>query len=722
MRPLLAALAATFALPMTAPAQTPAAPAQRTTAAPAPDDPYIWLEQVSSPRAMQWVDAHNAKTTAALQADPRYQTLYDEALAIAGAKDRIPQPIFAAGAIYNFWQDPEHLRGYLRRTTLESYLTPAPAWTTVLDIDALGKAEGKSWVFKGLDCLPPERTRCLVSLSDGGEDAVEVREFDLRTGAFVAGGFHLPRGKHRTAWEDRDHLLIATDWTPEEVTQSGYPYIVKRLARGAPLASATEVFRGDKADGGYGVSPEVLVDGQGRTLAAIDRPLDTFHSETYVLTPRGAERLAIPQKAHLSELVRGRVLVTLDEPWRSFPAGALVQMDLAAAKASPAAPPASLVWAPTARTSLEGVSSTQDRLLLDVLDNVQGKAYVYTPAGEGWSAAELPLPANRTVGFGATDDRSDRAFLGVTGFLTPSQLWFTPDAGVAPPREVKSLPPKFDASGDVVEQFEAVSTDGTKIPYFVVHRRDIALNGSTPTLMTAYGGFQVSNTPNYLGATGKLWLERGGAYVLANIRGGGEFGPAWHEAGLATKRQIVYDDFAAVAKDLIKRGVTSPRRLGIEGGSNGGLLMGVEFTQHPELWNAVVIQVPLLDMIRISKIAAGASWQGEYGDVNADPKVMAFWMKTSPYQNLRAGVKYPEPFIFTTTKDDRVGPQHARKFAARMEEMKLPFFYYENTEGGHGAGADLKQAAHTTALTMTYLQEKLMDPTAPRAISGKAAG
>ena len=710
MRTVFAALVATAAFPMLAHAQSSPAsstPAQRKAVQPA--DPYIWLEDVASPRSMQWVDAHNAKATARLQADPRYQTLYDEALAIAGAKDRIPQPIFAAGAIYNFWQDPEHLRGYLRRTTMESYLTPTPAWTTMLDIDALGKAEGKSWVFKGLECLPPERARCLVSLSDGGEDAVEVREFDLATGQFVQGGFHLARGKHRTAWEDKDHLLIATDWTPEEVTQSGYPYIVKRLARGQPLSAAVEVFHGEKTDGGYGVSPGVLRDGQGRTLAVIERPLDTFRHETYVVTPKGAERLAIPAKADVSELVDGRVIVKLDEAWRDFPAGALVQMDLAATKARPAAPPASLVWTPTARTSLEGVSSTQDRLLLDVLDNVQGKAYVYTPKGAGWSSVELPLPANRTVGFGATDERSNRAFVGVTGFLTPSQLWYTADAGATPPREVKSLPPKFDASNDEVQQFEATSTDGTRIPYFVVHRRGIALDGSTPPLMTAYGGFQVSMTPSYLGSTGKLWLERGGAYVLANIRGGGEFGPAWHEAGIGVKRQIIYDDFASVARDLIARKITSPRRLGIEGGSNGGLLMGVEFTQHPDLWNAVVIQVPLLDMIRIGTIAAGASWQGEYGDVNADPKVMAFWEKTSPYQNLKAGVKYPEPFIFTTTKDDRVGPQHARKFAARMEEMGLPFLYYENTEGGHGAGADLKQAAHTTALTMTYLQEKLMN-------------
>ena len=698
---LLALALLTTALPFAAVAQT------------APEDPYIWLEDVSSPRAMDWVKAHNATSTALLQADPHYAGFYDQALAIAGAQDRIPQPNFVHGAIYNFWQDPAHLRGIWRKTTLADYRTATPSWTTVLDIDALGKAEGKSWVMKGVDCLLPEQTRCLVSLSDGGEDAVEVREFDLDTGKFVTGGFHLPRGKHRVAWEDADHLLVATDWTPGDLTSSGYPYIVKRLARGQAMAAAVEVYRGDKNDGGYGVSPEVLHDGQGRRLAYVERPLDTFRHQTFILTAHGASRLAIPDKVSLSDMVDGRVIVSLDEAWTaggvSLPAGAIAELDLAALKLAPGQLKPKLVWAPGPRDSLIQVGSTRNKLLIATLENVRGRAWVYTPkAGGGWTTARLDLPDNLAIGFGAADERSDLAFVSAAGFLTPSTLYLA-DAAAGTLAPVKTLPAKFDASNDVVEQLEAASSDGTKIPYFVVHRKDIKYDGTTPTLMTAYGGFQSSETPYYSGSIGKLWLERGGAYVLANIRGGGEFGPAWHEAGLGTKRQIIYDDFTAVARDLIARKITSPRRLGIQGGSNGGLLMGVEFTQHPELWNAVSIQVPLLDMIRISKIAAGASWQGEYGDVNADPAVMAFWRKTSPYQNLKAGVAYPEPFIFTTTKDDRVGPQHARKFAARMEELKLPFLYYENTEGGHGSGADLKQSARTTALTMTYFQRKLMD-------------
>ncbi|HEX6773571.1 MAG TPA: prolyl oligopeptidase family serine peptidase [Acidobacteriaceae bacterium] len=684
--------------------------AHAQTSSTEPADPYLWLEEVSSPRAMEWVHSHNDATTKRLEADPRYGINRTYALAIGGAKDRIPQPGFLRDQIYNFWEGREHLRGIWRKTTLDDYASADPHWTTVLDIDALNKAEGKSWVYKGATILQPEETRCMVGLSDGGEDAFVAREFDLETDRFVEGGFTLPRGKHNLAWEDKDTLLISTDWSPGDLTESGYPFIVKRLKRGQPLSSAVEVFRGTKSD--VGVAPAVLHDGQGRTLAFIQRQVDTFRSEKFILTPRGAERASLPAKAAISDLVDGRVILRIDEAWtvdgKTFEPGSLLQTDLEATKASPGALKPALIWAPGPREALVGARTTRDKLLLVILDNVQGRAFVYTPSGAGWTHKPLALPENLSASLASADSRSNRAFINVEGFLTPTQLWLA-DVDTGSLRTIKTLPPKFDASRDVVEQFEATSTDGTKIPYFIVHRKKIALDGSTPTLMTAYGGFQISRTPRYSAVEGKLWIEQGGAYVLANIRGGGEFGPKWHEAGLGVKRQIIYDDFAAVAKDLFARKITSPRRLGIEGGSNGGLLMGVELTQHPDMWRAVVIDVPLLDMIRISKIAAGASWQGEYGDVNADPAVMAFWLKTSPYHNLHKGVAYPEPFIFTTTKDDRVGPQHARKFAARMEELGLPFLYYENTEGGHGAGADLKQAARMFALTMTYLQEKLMD-------------
>ena len=680
------------------------------------DDPYLWLEDVSSPKALQWVEAHNAKSTAVLQADPRYQRFYDEALAIAQAKDRIPVGEFLGGKIYNFWQDEDHVRGIWRRTSLESYSTGKPEWETVLDLDKLAASEKANWVWKGAQCARPAERRCLIHLSDGGEDAVTIREFDLPSKSFVKGGFVLPKGKQQASWQDPNTLLVSREWKPGQLTKSGYSYVIKRLKRGQPLSSAVELFRGTKAD--VSASPEVLRDAQNRTLPLISEGTDFWHSKNFLIGAKGTRRIAIPAKAQLIDMVDGRVIIRSQEAWsaggKQFPAGTLLSVDLAQLKADPAHLKPTLIYKPGPQEALEGAAASKDMLLVSILDNVRGKTLVYRPGPNGsWTRAELALPENSTLGIADTSRTSNRALMTVTNFLTPPSLWLA-DASTGEAREIMRQPPKFDASNLVAEQREATSSDGTKIPYFLVHRKDIRLDGNNPTLLYAYGGFEVSQTPSYSATTGKLWLENGGVYALANIRGGGEFGPAWHEAGLGTKRQIIYDDFAAVAKDLIATHVTSPRRLGIRGGSNGGLLMGVEFTQHPELWHAVIIDVPLLDMIRISKIAAGASWEGEYGSVEDDPAVRAFWEKTSPYQNLKAGTAYPTPFIFTTTKDDRVGPQHARKFAARMEEMGLPFYYYENTEGGHAAGANLRQTAHTNALEMTYLTRKLMDPEEPK--------
>jgi prolyl oligopeptidase len=684
------------------------------------DDPYLWLEDVSSPKAMQWVEAHNAKSMAVLQSDPRYQEYYDEALALAQAQDRNPVGRFIGGQIYNFWQDADHVRGIWRRTTIASYATGHPDWETVLDLDALAASEKANWVWKGADCARPLERRCLINLSDGGEDKVTIREFDLPTKSFVKGGFVLPKGKQRVDWENENRLLVSREWKPGQLGRTGYPYIVKRLRRGQPLSAAVELFRGSPKDGGYGVTPNVLRDAQGRTLSFVVRPLDTFHAETYVLTPKGARRAAIPQKSDLIDMVDGRVILSLHDDWtpsgstQQFATGSAVSLDLAELKANPAHPKATLIYTPGPREAFEGEISSKNVLLLSTLDNVRGRTLLFTPAPNGgWTRHSMDLPDNSTLSIISGSNRSDQALVEVTNFLTPPSLWLA-NTATGSAREIMRQPPKFDASGLVAEQREATSSDGTKIPYFIVHRRDMQLDGNNPTLLTAYGGFEIAETPNYSATVGKLWLDKGGVYVLANIRGGGEFGPKWHDAGLGVHRQLVYDDFAAVAKDLIATHVTSPRRLGIEGGSNGGLLMGVEFTEHPELWNAVSIEVPLLDMIRISKIAAGASWEGEYGSVDNDPAVRAFWEKTSPYQNLRRDVKYPVPFIWTTTKDDRVGPQHARKFAARMEEYGLPFLYYEVTEGGHAAGANLKESAHTRALEMVYLTRRLMDPVEPK--------
>lgn len=673
-------------------------------------DPNLWLEDKNGARAMAWVRAENAKTLPVLQSDPHYAKLYADALAVAQAKGRIAAPSFIGSDIYNFWQDEQHVRGIWRRTSPADYASANPHWTTVLDLDALSKADNANWVWEGANCNWPQQRRCLISLSDGGEDAVTVREFDLGTKAFVPGGFMLPRGKQEVSWENANTLLVSREWQPGDLTASGYAFIVKRLHRGQTLATATEIYRGQKSD--VSASAYSIHDGTGHQAILAQRGVDFFNSQYSIMTPRGLQRLALPSKAQIHDLVDGQLIVTPNEPWtangRHFASGALLALNLAAAVADPTHLKPQVVYTPGPRESIDGVSATHDRLLVALYQNVRGRALVFTPRTNGtWSTQRLALPDNASVDIVATNPRNAQGFLSVTGFLSPSRLWAvntrTASAAVA-----KSLPAQFNASGDVVEQHEATSKDGTKIPYFIVRPRAMRFNGRNPTVMTAYGGFQVSETPYYSGTLGKLWLERGGVFVLANIRGGGEFGPAWHEAGLKTNRQRIYDDFYAVGRDLITRKITSPRHLGIQGGSNGGLLMGVEFTEHPSMWNAVDIQVPLLDMLRFEKIQAGASWVGEYGSVSV-PAERAFLAKISPYQNVRAGVAYPEPFIWSTTKDDRVGPQHARKFAAEMAAMHLPYLFYEVTEGGHGAGANLKERAHTSALEWTYFTKKLME-------------
>jgi len=679
------------------------------------EDPFVWLERVDDERAMAWVRAEDAKTAAVLEEDARYSGLFEEALEIAEAKDRIPEPRLIGGRILNRWQDADHVRGIWRRTSLADYQKSAPSWTTILDLDALAAAEKANWFWSGADCEERAERRCMIGLSDGGEDAVTLREFDLRSARFVDGGFSLPRGKQDAAWQDADTLLVAREWSPGELTRSGYPFVVKRIKRGQPLSAAVEVFRGTASD--VGVSPSAFNDGAGHRALVIRRSVSFFEAEYQLVRSNGTSKLALPSKADIVALVAGRLIINLREDWTTdagtFPQGSLVSIDLAATVAAPERLRPTLIYAPGPREAFQQAAATRGHLLVSVLDNVKGRAYVYKPESAGkWSRHRIALPDNVSIHIVDADLHSDRAFLSVTGFLTPTSLWLA-NVATGALATVKTLPPRFDASHHVVEQFEAMSSDGTRIPYFVVHRIDMKLDGGTPTILTAYGGFLVSETPYYAPQTGKLWLERGGALVLANIRGGGEFGPAWHDAGLKTHRQRIFDDFTAVARDLIAKGIASPSHLGIQGGSNGGLLMGVQFIQHPELWGAVDMQVPLLDMLGYEHIAAGSSWVGEYGSVS-NPEERAFLASISPYDNLKPGVPYPEALIWTTTKDDRVGPQHARKFAARLAAMGVPYLFYEVVQGGHGSGATLAERAAMTAREFTYFWRKLAPSESPR--------
>ncbi|MGV9675300.1 prolyl oligopeptidase family serine peptidase [Nocardia sp. NPDC003482] len=671
-------------------------------------DPYQWLEDNDSARVREWVRAENNKTLGVLQQDPRWAGNLAAAQEVGNSPDRLAEPSVIHGEIYNFWQDPDHTRGIWRKTSVADYEAAQPHWVTVLDVDALAAEEGKNWVWRGVDCAPARQTRCLVILSEGGEDAVTAREFDLETARFVPDGFVLPRGKQEVSWFDDDTLLVGREWQPGELTSSGYAYVVKRWERGRPLDAAVEVGRGARED--VSTRPIVLTDGTNRRVALLDRSASFFDHE-YRLLADGSPALALPAKAELRGMVAGRILIALQQDWAvdgiSFPAGTLVALDADALVRDPAHPHPTAVYAPGPADALEDVLTTRDEVVVLSLHDVRGRATVYHPGPDGtWAATPLALPDNATISATAADDHSGLAYLTVTSFLEPPTLWRL-DTATNAAAAVKSVPPQFDSTGLVVEQLKATSADGTPIPYFVVHRAEMPYDGSNPTILNAYGGFGASMTPHYGAETGRLWLARGGVFALANIRGGGEFGPAWHDAALTTNRQRAFDDFAAVSRDLADRRITSPRHLGITGASNGGLLMGVAMTQHPELYNAVDIGVPLLDMLRYEHIAAGASWAGEYGSVD-DPAQRAFLERISPYQQLRPEVTYPEPFLWTTAKDDRVGPQHARKFAAKLAAQGHPYLFYEGTEGGHGTGANIDESATTTALRFTYFMRRLM--------------
>jgi prolyl oligopeptidase len=676
---------------------------------------HLWLEDVEGEKALAWVRAQNDRSLAVLQGDPRYQGYYDAALKIATSSERIPYGSIRNGYVYNFWQDETHERGVWRRTTLEGYGKADIPWDTLLDIDALSAAENANWVYKGVYCLPPENTMCLVALSNGGKDAVIRREFDLTTRSFVAGGFSLPEAKSDTVWMDRDTLLVATDWGPEgdagTLTDSGYPFVVKSLKRGQPLSAAVELYRGTSTD--VAASPFTLEDEAGQRWFGAVRAL-TFFTSSYVIFRGEASplELPLPAKVSIQGVYADELLLKLDQDWKpesggEFRTGDLVGFAWSDFLDSGKLPPVELILRPTAKQAVEGASILKGGVLVSLLDNVASKVVKYVKQDDVWLSSEVPLPPKGTAGVAFSDEQETMAFLTYEGFLDPDAL-YEYDIATDKLDLIKSLPAWFNADPYTVDQFEALSDDGTKVPYFVVRRKDVKLDGSNPALLYAYGGFQVSYPPYYSGTTGKLWLEQGGVYVLANIRGGGEFGPAWHEAGLKTKRQVVYDDFIAVAEDLIARKITSPKRLGAMGGSNGGLLMGVMFTQRPDLFNAIACQVPLLDMLRYHMLLAGASWMDEYGDPDVAEE-RAWLEKLSPYHNVRPGLVYPEIYFETSTKDDRVHPGHARKMAKRLEDLGLPFLYYENIDGGHSAAANQREAARRAALEYVYMARKLID-------------
>jgi prolyl oligopeptidase len=681
------------------------------------DDRHLWLEDILGDRALAWVRDRNAQSRAALEAWPLFETTRAQIRAILDSKDQIPHVERRGDWLWNFWRDDRNPRGLWRRTTLDEYRRPQPAWDVVLDLDALARAEGENWVWAGVHCFGPDYERCLVQLSRGGADAHVTREFDIARRAFVEGGFALPEAKSEVAWADAHTLYVATDFGPGSLTDSGYPRVVKRWRRGTPLEAAETMFEAEAADVAAGMSVD-RTPGYERTV--FSRALDFYDTRLFLLSSARGDaaplRLAAIDKPDDASLAfwRERVLLWLRSDWtvggRTWPRGTLLVAGAEAYLAGERVFEA--LFEPTAARSLSSYGTTRSRVVLDILDDVAGRIEELTPGPQGWIRRDVPAPFPGALSTAELDDPlvaddplGESYLLGYTDFLTPDSL-FLAHAGSDERTLLKQRPAMFDAQGMRAEQRFATSKDGVRVPYFVVWPNGAAADGRNPTLLYGYGGFEVSLTPWYSGTFGKAWFEHGGVLVVANLRGGGEYGPAWHQAAVQAGKQRTFDDFIAVAEDLVASRVTSPAHLGIEGGSNGGLLVGAAMTQRPDLFGAVSCQVPLLDMRRYHRLLAGASWMAEYGDPD-DPAQWDWLSRYSPYQNVRADVRYPPVLFTTSTRDDRVHPGHARKMAARLIEQGADVLYYENIEGGHGGAADNAQRADLQALEFAFLWQRL---------------
>jgi len=672
-------------------------------------DPYLWLEDIHGDRALEQVKEWNGKTMAALTAGPAFESDRAEARAILDDESQIAEPGPVLGdQVTNLWRDAQHPRGLWRQASLASFTAGDPKWTTLIDVDALGKAEGKSWVWHGADCLAPDYNRCLVSLSPGGSDADVVREWDRRTKTFVDGGFLVPEAKSDVTWADTDTLLVGTDWGARSMTASGYPRVVKRWKRGTALSSAETVKEGVSTD--ISVGSFAMMDGDKRHLF-VSRGTSFYASDTWLMRADGSlVRTPVPDTADIEGVIGGDLIVYLNKPMDKYPAGAVVSWPIAQVEAGAASSPR-LVFQPSGKQAVQSVATTDRAIWVSLLDDVSGKLVALTPGESGWRQQAAALPTNATLALVSSDDAHDVAFVTAQGFVLPPTLYAVSLDGKA--RALQSLPARFDASAIDVEQHFAASRDGTRIPYFVARKKGASAPGAA--LVHAYGGFRAAQTPTYLttepyraGPLAKWWVEDGQVYVLANIRGGGEYGPAWHEATMREKHQNAFDDLYAVAEDLVARGLTTKGRIAVSGRSNGGLLAGAAITQRPDLFGAAIIGSPLLDMQRYSHLLAGASWMEEYGnpDVPAD---WAFISKYSPYQNVERGVKYPPVFFYSSTEDDRVHPGHARKMAARLIDYGNPVYFHEYLEGGHSVGADHAEDAVRAALLHAYLKRVLIE-------------
>jgi len=685
---------------------------QQAESGQAGEDPYRWLEEVEGEKALDWARERNAESQERLTGDPRFEPIRTRAEDIYTAEDRIPYGEIRGEHVYNFWQDDTHVRGLWRRTSLESYKSDSPDWEILLDLDKLAEAEDENWVWKGASCLPPGNERCLLRLSRGGADAVVMREFDVAAKSFVEDGFHLEEEKQWSEWVGESTLLVATPNDGGRKNTSGYPRTVRLWRRDQPLAEAETVFTGEEEDAF--AFPMSVIRPEGRELFVVRAP-DFFTETLFHLGADGQlTELPLPEDVDVQGLIGGHLVARLRSDWQAggtdLPAGAVVSAPLEVLIAGETTGVKTIV-APDEKTSVEQVTITQDAVYVAVLENVKGRLKRAVPGEDGWQIRDVDVPRTGSVSISSADAFSESVLINFERFLVPDTLYAVEAGETVEP--IKRNPARFEAEGYTVEQHFTESEDGTRIPYFLIRDDDMAFDGTTPTILYGYGGFEIALSPSYLSPLAIEWLERGGAYAVANIRGGGEFGPRWHEAALKENRPRAFADFAAVAQDLAERDVTSPDRLGLYGGSNGGLLVTATMVRYPERIGGVVAAVPLIDMLRYHKLPAGASWIAEYGNPDI-PEERAFIAEYSPYQNVSADEAYPPIFITTSTRDDRVHPGHARKMTAKMRDQGHEVLYYENIEGGHAGAANLKQRAERDALVATFFLRTL------KATSGRA--
>ena len=670
----------------------------------AQEDTYLWLEVIDSKKSLEFVNTQNKITQDKLSSNAEYQAIYDKSLEIYNSTYRIAFPSIIGNHIYNFWQDKEHARGIWRRTTKESYLSNNPIWETLLDIDALALKDDIKWVYKGSNGLYPNYNRFIINLSNGGGDAVEIREFDITTKSFIKDGFYIPQAKGYASYLDENNLIVSTDFGEGTMTTSGYPNQVKLWKRGTLLKDAQLIHTGninDVSSSGY-----VMRDNDKNYL--LIHQGTTFYTRiAYICENNKLIKLDLPEDISISTILNDQIVLNLKSDWNVngiiYKQGSIVSAKFSSLIKG--IKEITLIFTPDEFTSVNEVSSTKNKILVTILTNVKSELNSYTFENDKWVIEKVNAPDVGTISIVTTDHFSDEYYFNFQNFLTPPSLYFANSSNNSV-KEIKTLPSFFDSSKYKVEQFKAKSTDGTMVPYFVISSKTMVYNSQNPTILYGYGGFEVSKESSYSAVMGNAWLENGGVYVLSNIRGGGEYGPKWHQAGLKENRQTVYNDFHCIAQELIAKKITSNKNLGIMGRSNGGLLVGVAFTQRPDLYNAAVCEVPLLDMQRYNKLLAGASWMGEYGNPDI-PEEWEYIKKYSPYHNLKKDVDYPEVYFYTSTRDDRVHPGHARKMAAKMIDMGYPIYYYENTEGGHAGASTNEQSAKYSAMTFSYLLMKL---------------